>query len=61
MQAIVEMARTLGLETVAEGVEDEEAAATLRALRVDRLQGFFFARPMPWAEVERWLVRQQGS
>jgi len=44
--AIVEMAHTLGLETVAEGVETEEQLALLQSLGCDLAQGYLFARPM---------------
>ncbi|MDP2783538.1 MAG: EAL domain-containing protein [Sulfurimicrobium sp.] len=54
-QAIINLARALNLETVAEGVETPEAAAKLRELGVDSLQGFHFARPMPAGEFEQWL------
>jgi diguanylate cyclase (GGDEF)-like protein/PAS domain S-box-containing protein len=46
-QAIVNLAQALHLRTVAEGVEDEATASTLRRLGVDILQGYHFARPCP--------------
>ena len=55
-QAIINLARALDLKTVAEGVEDEAAAAKLRELGVDYLQGDHFAKPMPRADFERWLT-----
>jgi diguanylate cyclase (GGDEF)-like protein len=42
---IVAMARTLGLEVVAEGVETEEQLKRLRELGCDRAQGYLLARP----------------
>ncbi|BAO29835.1 bifunctional diguanylate cyclase/phosphodiesterase [Sulfuritalea hydrogenivorans] len=45
VQAIVSMAQALELRTVAEGIEDEATAATLRKLGVDILQGYHFGRP----------------
>ncbi len=56
-QAIINLARALNLETVAEGVEDEDAAAKLRELGVDYLQGYHFAKPMPREDFERWLAQ----
>jgi diguanylate cyclase (GGDEF)-like protein len=50
-----QMARGLGLRTVAEGVEDAAIAARLRGLGVDVLQGYHIARPMPKDEIEGWL------
>ena len=55
VQAIIHIARALGLHTVAEGVEDAAAADALRELGVDYLQGYHFARPMPREEFFRWL------
>lgn len=55
VQAIVSIARALGLKTVAEGVEDAETAEVLRGLDVDYLQGYYFAKPMPRAEFLSWL------
>ncbi len=48
--AIVTMAKGLGKRTVAEGVEDAETLAHLRALGVDQAQGYFVGRP---AAIER--------
>ncbi|HEY6168080.1 MAG TPA: EAL domain-containing protein [Verrucomicrobiae bacterium] len=51
VHAMVEMARVLGIETVAEGVETECEMARVKALGVDRMQGYYFARPMPGPEM----------
>jgi EAL domain-containing protein (putative c-di-GMP-specific phosphodiesterase class I) len=50
IRAIVELAASLGLRTVAEAVETEQQAERLRALHCDLAQGFHFARPVPAAE-----------
>ena len=55
VKAIVDMAHHLELEVVAEGVEDEETAEQLRALGVERLQGFHFSRPLAPEVCERLL------
>ena len=47
------MLRKAGYSVVAEGIETEEQASTLRLLDADRLQGFFFYRPMPESEIIR--------
>ena len=56
VQAIISLATTLGLKTIAEGVEDEACAQKLRTLGVDYLQGDHFARPMPKDDFDRWLA-----
>ena len=45
--AIVTLARTLGQQTVAEGVEDEATLSLLRSLGVDYAQGYYLGRPAP--------------
>ncbi|ARE40847.1 diguanylate cyclase/phosphodiesterase (GGDEF & EAL domains) with PAS/PAC sensor(s) [Rhodovulum sp. P5] len=46
VRAIVEIADTLGINTVAEGVETEKQARILRGIGCDVLQGYLFARPL---------------
>ncbi len=53
VSSIVELARSLGLDVVAEGVEDEAQASVLRDLRCGRAQGFLYSRPLPPEAVER--------
>jgi len=45
--SIVELARTLGLDVVAEGVETEEQRKALADLDCAKAQGYLFARPEP--------------
>jgi diguanylate cyclase len=58
VDAVVRCAHGLGLQVVAEGVEQDAESALLVELGVDLMQGFLFARPVPAAEVEPWLARQ---
>jgi len=53
---IIGMARNLGLEVIAEGVEEGAQAQALRSLGCGEAQGYYFGRPVP-AEVfaEKWL------
>ena len=50
----IELARQLGLRTVAEGVEDESVVAALIAQRCDLAQGYHFSRPLPHHEFTAW-------
>ena len=50
--AVIQMAHSLNLTAVAEGVEDEETLAQLRQLRCDVAQGYLLGRPGPAAAVE---------
>jgi diguanylate cyclase (GGDEF)-like protein len=54
--AIVQMARTLGLTVVAEGVERPEQLERLRELGCDRAQGRLLAEPMPADAIERLMA-----
>jgi PAS domain S-box-containing protein len=47
VEAVVNLARGFGLQTVAEGVEDAETLALLKTLGVDYAQGYHIARPGP--------------
>ncbi|BEE16425.1 transcriptional regulator [Aeromonas enteropelogenes] len=54
IESSIELARKLGLKSVAEGVEDEQTWRQLAALGCDVCQGFFSARPMPRHELKNW-------
>jgi diguanylate cyclase (GGDEF)-like protein len=47
VRAIIELARALDLEVVAEGVENESARAVLEALGCPYAQGYYMSRPVP--------------
>ncbi|MBB4957642.1 putative bifunctional diguanylate cyclase/phosphodiesterase [Micromonospora polyrhachis] len=57
VRSVIELARALGLRVVAEGVEDEATWRLLHAAGCHVAQGWFFARPMPAAELVTWLGR----
>jgi EAL domain-containing protein (putative c-di-GMP-specific phosphodiesterase class I) len=56
VRMIVELAHTLGMEVVAEGVETEEQAALLREMGCDFGQGFHFSKPLPPEDVPVFLT-----
>ncbi|MFA4917855.1 MAG: EAL domain-containing protein [Thermodesulfovibrionales bacterium] len=56
--AIIGMAHTLNLKTIAEGVETEEQWKILRLLRCDMVQGFYFSKPLPAEEIEKMLINK---
>jgi diguanylate cyclase (GGDEF)-like protein/PAS domain S-box-containing protein len=54
-QAVVQLARALGVEAVAKGVETAGHADRLAALGYEQAQGYHFARPLPAAELSERL------
>jgi diguanylate cyclase (GGDEF)-like protein len=60
VKAIVELAKGLGIETVAEYVETEEIAREARLLGVDFAQGYAFGRPEPLAQVLEGLAHEES-
>ena len=57
VRAIVEMAKTLRLETVAEGIEETEQLAELRSAGCRTGQGYLFARPLHPDEMGAFLSK----
>ncbi len=55
VRAIIQMSASLGLKTIAEGVEDASTAALLRSLGCNQAQGYYWARPMPADEVAGFI------
>jgi EAL domain-containing protein (putative c-di-GMP-specific phosphodiesterase class I) len=53
-EGIIALGQSLGLEVVAEGVETAEAHAFLKERNCARAQGFYFSRPLPADDFERW-------
>jgi EAL domain-containing protein (putative c-di-GMP-specific phosphodiesterase class I) len=58
VHAILRMAETLGLDTIAEGVEHPEQAAQLQRLGSEYVQGFLFSAPLPDTSVSVYLATQ---
>jgi diguanylate cyclase (GGDEF)-like protein len=56
VRSTIDLARNLGLEVVAEGVETEAVFANLAALRCDVAQGYLLSRPLPAAQLADWLT-----
>ncbi len=55
-EAIVAMAKTLGLEVVAEGIETDEQLQFLKTLKCETGQGFFYSKPLPEDEFKAFIV-----
>ncbi|APW40206.1 GGDEF domain-containing protein [Rhodoferax koreense] len=59
--AIVQMAHSLKLLTVAEGVETPEQRALLQSLGCDEYQGYLIARPMDTAALQAWMAQRSDN
>ena len=58
--SMLHAARSLGVRIIAEGVENEAQALFLRSAGCERMQGYFFARPMPGDAMEAMLREANG-
>lgn len=59
VSSIIKLAQSLGMETIAEGVETAEEAALLVSQGCRLMQGYYYSKPLPAAQFETWL--QQWS
>ncbi|MHC5349884.1 EAL domain-containing protein [Metapseudomonas furukawaii] len=60
-QGIISMAHHLRLRVIAEGVETESQFAFLKKSHCDEFQGYYFARPMPFDQLERFFHEHHKS
>ena len=60
-RAVTMLGHSFGMEITAEGVETEEQLAFLRSLGCDEIQGYYYARPMPWNDLVQFMNRQNQS
>ena len=58
VRSVIDLARNLGLEIIAEGVEEHRTIDHLAGMDCDLMQGFFLSRPLPPAEFTAWLRRR---
>jgi diguanylate cyclase (GGDEF)-like protein len=61
VRSTIELGHNMGLTVIAEGVENEEGLALLRAYHCDMAQGFWFSRPMPGADLPAWCASHDAS
>jgi EAL domain-containing protein (putative c-di-GMP-specific phosphodiesterase class I) len=61
IEATIRVARTLGMDTVAEGIETASQASLVRRLACDRGQGYLWSAPLTAEALERWLLDSQAG
>ena len=59
--AVIQLARELGMQTIAEGVESREHVTRLAGLGCDIGQGYLYSKPLPAAEFAEWFVEQSRN
>ena len=61
VRAVGELAHSLDLRIVAEGVEDQRTLDALTAIGADLHQGYYLSRPLPAVELTEWLTTRVAS
>ena len=61
VDSMITLAHALGIEVVAEGVEDLATLELLAKSDCDTAQGFFFCRPLPVDEFREWLAKPHAA
>jgi diguanylate cyclase (GGDEF)-like protein/PAS domain S-box-containing protein len=61
VRSIIEMAKSLGMKVVAEGVEDKETLDILASYGCDIVQGFYLANTMSVDDLEAWMSEYDGE
>ena len=59
VRALIDLGRSLGLHTVAEGVESTDAWDMLKEFECEEAQGYLLSRPIPADQFTAWLERQE--
>lgn len=57
VKAIIDVAHTLNLKVIAEGVETQDQLTLLKQLDCDEIQGFFISRPLSVAQIEKHMKK----
>ncbi len=59
IQAIIDLAHSLDMKVIAEGIEDQTTLQFLQQLGCDKAQGYFIGKPIPGDQVNNWLEQRK--
>lgn len=59
VRAIIQMSKSLGLRTIAEGIEEEYLIKYLQIYHCDEAQGYYYSRPIPSEDFVQWVLASQ--
>lgn len=60
VESILQLSRSVGLNVVAEGIEDEAMLSHCKLLGIENVQGFYFAKPLSLVNLQAWLYDSRG-
>ena len=61
VQSTLDLGKNIGLEIIAEGVENAQQALLLKQMNCTLIQGYYIAKPMSVEELEHWLMRRYAN
>jgi EAL domain-containing protein (putative c-di-GMP-specific phosphodiesterase class I) len=61
VRSVIDLGHNMGLEVVAEGIEDQATQELLGAMGCDLAQGYHIQRPVPAAALEAWILRASAA
>lgn len=61
IKSIIQLCRELSIKVVVEGIENKEVESIIEALDVDKLQGYYYSKPVPAHEFEKLMEREDIS
>ena len=61
VQSTLDLGKNIGLEIIAEGVENAQQALLLKQMNCTLIQGYYIAKPMPSEKLEHWLMRRYAN
>ena len=61
VKMVLEIAKYLGVPVIAEGVENQTQLEMLRGMECDLVQGFYFSRPVPPEDFEKFIMRELAA